>query len=164
MATKSKQRLPWKRRVQDAVAALFTSHSDLTAPEAFTLPSSIDKRKNAQVDAFVSERAVMYNFALAHAVKQAAETAFKKEKNAFCERFGITEDNKYEPGHEETLSRDDVSCLIKVTQPQHRIDRGILRSKLMTEMKMNAEKADAFIRTVEVAGKAPVYLTPTVAG
>lgn len=159
MPTKTKQ-LPFKTRVQRAVTALFAS-SDLAAPDDFTTPSSIDRRKNTLVEQFGNERTVLWAFARAHVVKQAAEAAFKQAKADFCELFSVSEDAG-EPGSEFTLTRDDVSCLVKVTQPQHRLDRGLLRTELMTQCKLSAEKADALLKKCEKAGKPPVYLTPTV--
>src|SRR5262245_29379652 len=160
MATKVKQ-LPFKRRVQNLVADLFGTKSDLPVPDKFGLPSSIDKRKNADVAQFAEERRVLWEFAKAHALKQAAENAYKVHKEAFCDTFGIAEDAA-EAGTEFNLTRYDVTCLVKVNRPQSRIDREKLRGVMMTELKLTAEKADEYIKKSEKPGKPPVYLTPTV--
>lgn len=160
MANRTKA-LPFRTRVQKAIAALFATKGDLAAPDSFVVPATIDKRRNALVEQFARERAVLWDFARAHAIKQDAEHWYNNAKSVFCEVFNLA-DEKLEAGYEVTITRDDVSCLVKVTKPQHRLDRSALRTALMLECKLTAEKADALLKKCEKAGKPPVYLTPTV--
>src|SRR5262245_25727201 len=156
-----KPKLPWKRRVQDVIADLFGDKSPIRVPDAVDLPSSINKRNNAEVKAFHDEHDVIAEYALAYTAKQAAEMWVKTTRVKMCEILNIEED-RLEPGLELAYTRDNVSVLVKVNQQQRRLDREMLRAVLMLELKLSAERVDELIKKGEKLSKAPLFLTPTV--
>lgn len=155
------KKLPFKRRVQQVFADLFTAKNVLSVPDTCELPASIDKRKNDLVDEFYTQRAAMWRFFKAHTLKQCAEVEQKSARAGVCEQLGIDEE-KVEPGEERIYTRGDVSLLLKVNNPARRLDREQLRMVLITKYKFTSDKADECIRESEKEGKPPIYLTPTV--
>lgn len=157
---KSKPKLPLTKRQQQAFADLSES-KDTLVPQPDDLPASIDKRKNTQVDAFMEKHKAVARMQFMHVGKQWFEAQHLAAKKEVAALLGINE-TELEPGHDEMFSFGNIGLRLKVDNGQNRLDRDTLRTVLMTDMKMSADKAEALITKAQKKGKPPVHLTPTL--
>lgn len=157
---KSKPKLPFVKRLQQALADLFVN-ANTRVPDAEHLPASVDKRKNVEVNAWNEEHRALADFLTAHVGKQFFEAEHKRRRETLCETLGIDE-KSMEPGHDETFAYGNVALRIKVDNGQTRLDKEALRTLLVTEHKWSVDKADALITKAQKKGKPPVHLTPSV--
>src|SRR5215475_10504589 len=147
--------------MQQAFEDLFLNKNGLRVPEPVNYPATLNKRSNAEVEQFNNEWACMVRFAKAHVLKQAAEVEVRSARANMCDVLGIEED-RLEPGTETMYTRDNVSVLVKVNNGQHRLDREMLRSTLITKFKLTSDQVDECMKASEKVGKPPLILSPTV--
>lgn len=154
---KSKAILPIRRRIEQALEKAL---SDNAVPAAMNLPPDIDKRKNSDVTAWHIRHAALARFFVAHVAKQYIENHFKNRKGEMVLALEIDE-TKCEAGHRDTIVYDNVVLDIKVDAGQRRLDKALLRTALMVDLKLSADRADAIIEKATVRGKPPCHLVPT---
>src|SRR5215475_3366836 len=146
--------------MQQAFEDLFLNKNGLRVPEPVNYPATLNKRSNAEVERFNNEWASILKFARAYSLKQHAEVLARSARAEMCEALDINEET-LEPGTEVMYTRDNVSVLVKVNNSQRRLDREMLRTVLITECKLSAEKVDELIKKSERLGKPPVLMSPT---
>jgi hypothetical protein len=158
MGTGKAVKLPISRRIQQKLASVF-DNKDIRIPDAVNLPSSIDKRRNADVEEFHAKHRAVADFYLARTMQQWVNTKFETCKKNMCDLLKIT--NDMTPGEDFTQAFDNVVLNYKVTNAQMRVDVDKLRTVLITIGKHSASEAESLIEQARVEGQKPLHLRPS---
>lgn len=162
----AKVRLPFHKRVQDAVDKIGTANGT-RIPDA-TLPETIDRKNNDAVNAFFDQHAIVRDYLVLDIMKKHIEGRHEAKKKELKLKLGIKED-ALAAGDAKTYQFDNVNLTYKVTSGRANLNKEHLLSVLMVQLKkivpdlrnLSLDEAQKIIEAATVIGKPPLTLTPT---
>jgi hypothetical protein len=158
-------KLPYHKRVQDAVDKIGTVNGT-KIPDA-QLPSDIDKKNNAEVDAWFEKHKLVREYLALDIVKKHVEARHKATKARILDRLNIRED-LLGAGDTKTYQFDNVNLSYKVTNGRATLTREHLLVTLITQLSklvpgarnLSVEEATKVIEAATTTGKPPLTLIP----